>query len=65
MYTLAFETDITSQIIVFKDYQQALNKHAKVFVVIDAKMIATLTLSDYFKYIFMTISGKGSGDRIK
>jgi lipopolysaccharide/colanic/teichoic acid biosynthesis glycosyltransferase len=31
----------------------------------DAKMIATLTLSDYFKYIFMTIAGKGSGDRIK
>jgi hypothetical protein len=35
MYTLAFETDITSQIIVFKDYEQVLNKHAKVFVVID------------------------------
>ncbi|HQR82708.1 MAG TPA: sugar transferase [Thiotrichales bacterium] len=31
----------------------------------DAKMIATLTLSDYFKYIFMTIAGKGSGDRVK
>jgi lipopolysaccharide/colanic/teichoic acid biosynthesis glycosyltransferase len=31
----------------------------------DAKMIATLTLSDYFKYIFMTVAGKGSGDRIK
>jgi hypothetical protein len=30
----------------------------------DAKMIATLTLSDYFKYIFMTLVGKGSGDRI-
>jgi O-antigen biosynthesis protein WbqP len=31
----------------------------------DAKMIATLTLADYFKYIFMTVAGKGSGDRIK
>jgi len=31
----------------------------------DAKMIATLTLTDYFKYIFMTIAGKGSGDRVK
>ena len=31
----------------------------------DAKMIATLTLTDYFKYIFMTIAGKGSGDRIR
>lgn len=30
----------------------------------DAKMIATLTLSDYFKYIFMTLVGKGSGDRV-
>lgn len=35
MHTLAFETDITSQIIVFKDYEQVLNKHAKVFIVIE------------------------------
>jgi lipopolysaccharide/colanic/teichoic acid biosynthesis glycosyltransferase len=30
----------------------------------DAKMLASLTVSVYFKYIFMTVSGKGSGDRI-
>ncbi|MCC5450248.1 sugar transferase [Rheinheimera sp. UJ51] len=31
----------------------------------DAKMLQKLTLADYFKYIFMTIAGKGNGDRIK
>jgi lipopolysaccharide/colanic/teichoic acid biosynthesis glycosyltransferase len=31
----------------------------------DAKMLQNLTLADYFKYIFMTVAGKGSGDRIK
>lgn len=31
----------------------------------DAQMIDTLSLTDYFKYIFMTVTGKGSGDRIK
>jgi O-antigen biosynthesis protein WbqP len=31
----------------------------------DAKMLQNLTLSDYFKYIFMTVAGKGSGDRVK
>ena len=30
----------------------------------DQKMISTLTLSDYFKYILQTITGKGSGDRV-
>jgi len=30
----------------------------------DAKMLVNLTVSAYFKYIFMTVSGKGSGDRI-
>jgi hypothetical protein len=28
-------------------------------------MIATLNIADYFKYIIMTATGKGSGDRIK
>ena len=32
---------------------------------IDAKMIAEITLSNYFKIIFQTLAGKGSGDRIK
>ncbi|WP_217474604.1 sugar transferase [Stutzerimonas stutzeri] len=30
----------------------------------DRKMISSLTLGDYFKYIFMTVAGKGAGDRI-
>jgi lipopolysaccharide/colanic/teichoic acid biosynthesis glycosyltransferase len=30
----------------------------------DAKMLANLTVPAYFKYIFMTVAGKGSGDRI-
>jgi len=30
----------------------------------DQKMINTLTLSSYFKYIFQTATGSGSGDRI-
>ena len=30
----------------------------------DQKMIATLTLCDYFKYILQTATGKGSGDRV-
>ncbi|WBV61554.1 sugar transferase [Chryseobacterium camelliae] len=31
----------------------------------DAEMIQNLTLSDYFKYIFATVGGKGQGDRIQ
>ncbi|RXS43019.1 sugar transferase [Idiomarina sp. 29L] len=31
----------------------------------DAKMIQTLNLKTYFQYIFMTVTGKGSGDRVK
>lgn len=31
----------------------------------DAKMISAMSVRNYFKYIFMTVSGKGSGDRIK
>jgi O-antigen biosynthesis protein WbqP len=30
----------------------------------DQKMIATLTLVNYFKYILQTATGKGSGDRV-
>ncbi|MBU2875751.1 sugar transferase [Marinobacter salexigens] len=30
----------------------------------DAKMLATLGVAAYFKYIFLTISGKGLGDRV-
>lgn len=31
----------------------------------DQKMIQTLTIKNYFKYIFMTVTGSGSGDRVK
>ena len=31
----------------------------------DMEMITTMSVKDYFRYIFMTIAGKGSGDRIK
>ena len=31
----------------------------------DAKMISEMSLSNYFKYIFQTVAGKGSGDRVK
>ncbi|GBC57103.1 lipid carrier : UDP-N-acetylgalactosaminyltransferase [Stutzerimonas stutzeri] len=30
----------------------------------DKKMIESLTLVDYFKYIFMTVAGNGAGDRV-
>lgn len=30
----------------------------------DQKMIATLNIRNYFRYIVMTVSGKGGGDRI-
>lgn len=30
----------------------------------DEKMIGSLTLVDYFRYIFMTVAGKGAGDRV-
>ncbi len=31
----------------------------------DARMIANMSLRNYFKYIFLAIIGKGGGDRIK
>jgi len=31
----------------------------------DARMIETLSIKNYFKYILMTITGKGTGDRVK
>ena len=31
----------------------------------DAKMIAEMSVRNYLKYIFLTVIGKGSGDRIK
>lgn len=31
----------------------------------DREMIDTLNLANYFKYIFMTVTGSGSGDRVK
>ena len=31
----------------------------------DARMIAEMSVRNYFKYIFLTVLGKGSGDRFK
>jgi lipopolysaccharide/colanic/teichoic acid biosynthesis glycosyltransferase len=31
----------------------------------DQRMIQSFTLMDYFRYIFMTVAGKGSGDRVR
>ncbi len=31
----------------------------------DARMLASLCVRDYFKYIFMTVAGRGRGDRVK
>lgn len=31
----------------------------------DHKMIQRLNVANYFRYIFMTVAGKGSGDRVK
>ncbi|WP_434526253.1 sugar transferase [Photorhabdus asymbiotica] len=37
----------------------------KLLAEMDAHMINSLTLTDYFKYIIQTVAGKGSGDRVK
>lgn len=31
----------------------------------DAKMLQNLSIADYFKYILMTVTGKGRGDRVR
>jgi O-antigen biosynthesis protein WbqP len=31
----------------------------------DAEMLASLDLRDYFRYIFLTVLGKGAGDRVR
>lgn len=31
---------------------------------VDAQMLRTLTLRDYFRYILQTVTGKGQGDRV-
>jgi len=31
----------------------------------DQKMLESLSIKDYFRYIFMTVAGRGSGDRVK
>lgn len=31
----------------------------------DREMIDAMSIGNYFKYIFMTVAGKGSGDRVK
>jgi lipopolysaccharide/colanic/teichoic acid biosynthesis glycosyltransferase len=36
----------------------------KLLAEIDQKMLENLTVGAYFKYIFMTVAGKGAGDRV-
>lgn len=31
----------------------------------DQKMLASLSVKDYFRYVFMTVAGKGAGDRVR
>lgn len=31
----------------------------------DARMLASMSLSNYFRYIFMTVLGRGQGDRVR
>ena len=31
----------------------------------DAEMISTMSIANYFKYIFQTVAGKGQGDRVR
>lgn len=31
----------------------------------DAEMISTMSVANYFKYIFCTVAGKGQGDRVR
>ncbi len=31
----------------------------------DARMLQEMTVAAYFKYIFMTVGGKGAGDVVK
>ena len=37
----------------------------KSLAVTDAKMIRDMSVSSYFRYILMTVSGRGQGDRIQ
>jgi lipopolysaccharide/colanic/teichoic acid biosynthesis glycosyltransferase len=37
----------------------------ELLAVVDAKMISELSITNYFKFIIMTLTGKGSGDRVK
>ena len=31
----------------------------------DAEMISSISITNYFKYIFLTVAGKGQGDRVR
>ena len=40
------------------------NVDARLLAETDQKMLENLTMGAYFKYIFMTVAGKGAGDRV-
>jgi O-antigen biosynthesis protein WbqP len=37
----------------------------KLLAMTDAQMLESLTILQYFRYIFLTLSGKGNGDRVR
>ena len=37
----------------------------EILAAMDARMIQTMTVSHYFQYIIMTVSGSGQGDRVR
>lgn len=37
----------------------------KLLALTDAEMITNMSLKNYFKYIFLTLCGKGTGDRVR
>jgi hypothetical protein len=45
---------------------QAAHEYCRPFVLVRFRtMLACLSVGDYFKYILMTVAGRGSGDRVK
>jgi len=51
-----------------QNFSQSINKFGytpELLAQTDARMLRELNLRSYFKYIFLTVLGKGSGDGVK
>ena len=51
-----------------QSFSQSINKFGytpELLAQTDARMLRELNLRSYFKYIFLTVLGKGSGDGVK